>query len=65
MIRGILYDDFLDLACGNKWEAAMSIAKYYINIKYYQCYYMVYLHGLVLFIWPMEFIVINLWLYAT
>ena len=43
----------------------MSIAKYYINIKYYQCYYMVCLHGLILFIWPMESIVINLWLYAT
>lgn len=47
------------------WEAAMNIAKYYINIKYYQCYYMVCLHGLVLFILPMELIVINLWLYAT
>ena len=64
MIRGILYNDFLDL-CGNKWEAAMSIAKYYINIKYYQCYYMDCFHGLVLFIWPMELIVINLWLYDT
>ena len=65
MIRGILFSDFLDLACGNKWEAAMSIAKYYINIKYYQCYYVVCLHGLVLFMWPMEPIVINSWLYAT
>ena len=36
-----------------------------VLLKYYQCYYMDCFHGLVLFIWPMELIVINLWLYDT
>lgn len=43
----------------------MVIAKYYINVKYYQCYYVVCLHGLVLFMWPVQLIVINSWLYAN
>lgn len=37
----------------------MKMTNYYINIKYYQCYYMVCPNGLVCFICPMELNVIN------